>query len=122
MLENVVRNSCEALVKHYGKRDDVVSKGFLSVACYTIDSDVIITVGDNGPGIPQCRHCPERNCLNCTVFGVGKTTKTNGSGLGLFNVKTAALRIGGRVVMKSDAGSGMKTEIAIPRRIEGGAR
>lgn len=122
IFENVVRNSCEALVEHYGERDDVVSKGFLSVTCRVHPTSVTVIVSDNGPGIPHCRHCAEQNCLECSIFGVGKTTKVNGSGLGLTNVRTAAQRIGAQVVMKSEAGGGVETEITIPRGIDGVTR
>ncbi|MDA3947806.1 MAG: ATP-binding protein, partial [Spirochaeta sp.] len=99
-------------------RDDVVSKAFLSITCRATVSDFTVTVGDNGPGIPVCRHCAEKNCLDCAVFGVGKTTKVNGSGLGLINVRTAARRIGARVIMKSVPDAGVETEITVPRGID----
>jgi len=115
IIENVVRNSCEALVERYGASGNAISGAFLSIAGDADDDRIVIVVRDNGPGIPQCSGCARRNCMHCPFFEIGKTTKSGGTGIGLINVRNAARRVGGEISISSVAGEGVTTKIAIPR-------
>ncbi|MFP4151632.1 MAG: sensor histidine kinase [Alkalispirochaeta sp.] len=115
IVENVVRNSCEALVERYGSTDDAISGAFLSISATADTGTITVIIGDNGPGIPQCSRCSRRNCIHCSFFEIGKSTKPGGTGIGLINVRDAAARIGGDVIISSVAGEGVTTKIVIPR-------
>ncbi len=114
IMENVVRNSCEALVDHYGDDPQAISRATLLLQCTVSEHSVTVTVKDNGPGIPSCANCRSGNCLECSEFELGTTTKETGNGIGLITVKSAARRIGVSVCMKSEEGRGVTTEIAFP--------
>lgn len=114
IVENVVRNSCEALVDMYGSSEEAVSQAFVTVTCTVGDGVVTLMITDNGPGIPECFDCPHDNCLDCPVFRIGRTTKPGGTGLGLFNVRSAARRLGAEVAIASARGEGVTTTVTIP--------
>lgn len=65
-----------------------------------------ICVKDNGPGIPQ--HDLER------IWEPFFTTKAQGTGLGLANVKAAAERAGGFVTVESEPGAGAEFGFWLP--------
>lgn len=111
ILENIVRNGCEALVDHYGGDTGAISRAFLSVTLEDGETPSISVV-DNGPGIPLCERCPGKDCMTCGVFEVGKTTKTKGTGLGMVTVRNAAARIGATIRVQSSPGFGVHIDVA----------
>lgn len=115
ILENLVRNGCEALIEHYGEDESAFSRARLSINVLEED-EAILEIEDNGPGIPACQMCPLNDCLTCDLFEVGKTTKKHGTGLGLVNVQAAAYRIGADLQMVSEPGGGVLVRVAIPKK------
>jgi two-component system, sporulation sensor kinase E len=94
---NLIRNSCQAMG----------SNGELTLRTSCNDDNVIITIADNGPGIP-----PEQVSR---VFEPYYTTKKTGSGLGLLIVHRIIHDHGGEVEFKSREGIGTEVSIFLPR-------
>lgn len=75
---------------------------------------VIIDVDDDGPGVP-----PDRRA---DLFSALKTTKTTGTGLGLYSARACAAAVGGRVeVGESPLGGARFTAIFPPLQPPAGA-
>ena len=83
------------------------SNGELTLRTSCNDDNVIITIADNGPGIP-----PEQVSR---VFEPYYTTKKTGSGLGLLIVHRIIHDHGGEVEFKSREGIGTEVSIFLPR-------
>ena len=74
------------------------------------DSDhktVQLDIGDNGPGIPA-EMLPDR------LFDPFKTTKPNGTGIGLWQVRRLVESLGGSIVAENVEGSGAKFLMRLP--------
>lgn len=93
-IENLVSNSIKAKAKH------------ARISYKLSDNSLIITYADDGKGID-----PTVKDLS-SVFERGYTT-TDGSGLGLFQVKNAFSRIHGAVALEAPTGHGFKIVITI---------
>jgi two-component system, NtrC family, sensor kinase len=69
VLLNLLMNAADAI------QDAGITDGKITVACVTQEDGIIITVSDNGPGIPEA--------MFLRIFEPYVTTKKNGHGLGL---------------------------------------
>lgn len=114
ILENIIRNGCEALIEHYGDDEGAISQAFLSV---TLEDGMkpSISIVDNGPGIPMCDGCPHEDCMTCGIFEIGKTTKQGGTGLGMITIRNAAAKIGATIRVQSSPDSGVLVSVGVPR-------
>lgn len=118
ILENLIRNSCEALLR------SIESRGVAPYETPRIDlgiepvhdrSGVLVVIEDNGPGFPA----------GGTVDGEeyrldlrSPVRKSDGSiGLGLRNVALAAETIGARVVLRSARDRGVRAEVLLPASV-----
>jgi two-component system, NtrC family, nitrogen regulation sensor histidine kinase NtrY len=91
-LLNLVRNSLDALRDRGGS-------GRIAVSAYRdVDSRVVITVADDGPGVPQS--------LRQKVFVPFFTTKRQGSGVGLTLVRQIMALHGGMIGISETPGGG----------------
>ncbi len=70
------------------------------------DGELIITVEDNGPGLPEE--------VRSRLFEPFVTTKTRGTGLGLAIVKRLCTAMGGRVSVGSSEKGGVKAVVRLP--------
>jgi putative PEP-CTERM system histidine kinase len=70
------------------------------------ENDVLLTVQDNGPGIPEAQ-------LR-TIFHPLQTTKLDGLGIGLFQCRQTVERHGGSIRMQSMLGEGTLVTINLP--------
>lgn len=77
----------------------------ISVATETDDGQVVVTVTDNGPGIPDM----EREVLE----NGEESSLLHGSGIGLWAVNWLANRLGGRATV-SEAEMGARVEVRLP--------
>ncbi len=68
-----------------------------------------IIFSDDGPGIP-----PE---ILSKIFNPFFTTKKEGSGLGLFIVKTLVEKLGGQIEVESEIGKGTRFTISLPYKV-----
>ena len=104
LLHTLIRNAVENAVK-YGPPASMVT-----VSVYRQDSDAVVTVDDDGPGIPaaHAEHVFE------SFYRVPGTSEP-GSGLGLAIVAAIAKRLGGRAgLRRRDGGSGTRFEYRQP--------
>jgi C4-dicarboxylate-specific signal transduction histidine kinase len=98
-LGQIVLNLVFNAAQSYEKPDEASNVLCLGIANHGAD-DVVITVSDNGPGIPK-EHLAR-------IFEPFYTTKTRGMGLGLAICQTLATSLGGRLEVESEVGKGTK--------------
>ncbi len=100
VLVNLLQNAREALD----------GRGVIEITTrYGDDDSIIITIADNGPGIP-----PDKIDK---IFEAYFTTRAKGTGLGLAIVKHNSEMYGGTVTVKSEPGKGSCFTLEFPRRI-----
>jgi signal transduction histidine kinase len=100
VLVNLLQNAREALD----------GRGEIEITTrYGDDDSIIITIADNGPGIP-----PDKIDK---IFEAYFTTRAKGTGLGLAIVKHNSEMYGGTVTVKSEPGKGSRFILEFPRRI-----
>jgi signal transduction histidine kinase len=96
-LSNLIENAVEA----------AGASGTVRVTVETRGADAVVTIADDGPGIPEeiLAKLGERGA----TFG-----KQGGSGLGLYHAREAAKRWGGRLVVESEEGRGTEVRLELP--------
>jgi two-component system NtrC family sensor kinase len=92
---NLVFNAAQSFEKSDESRN-VLSLGITHAA----SNEVVITVSDNGPGIPREQLA--------RIFEPFYTTKSRGVGLGLAICQTLVLSLGGKLDVESEIGTGTK--------------
>ena len=97
VLLNLILNACQAM----GERG-----GTLSISAKPNGSHVVLKVEDTGPGIPA--HTLRK------VFEPFYTTKTTGTGLGLFVTQRIVQSHGGSIELESTEGKGTCFTICLP--------
>jgi len=98
VIINIVKNAIEAIGEN----------GFVNVFCQGSDSNILITIRDNGPGIPL------ENISK--IFDPFFTTKKSGVGLGLVISYQIIKEHGGEISVKSHPGKGTTFLIKLPLR------
>jgi signal transduction histidine kinase len=94
-FENILQNAIEAV------KDD----GMISVSTEPSNDQVVVTWKDNGAGIPDI--------VRRQLFQTHVTTKPEGTGLGLVNVKRIIDDFGGQVTIESEPGHGTTVRFAL---------
>lgn len=85
--------------------------GRIAVAVERVDGEDIVTVRDDGIGIPK----EERGSIFNRFFRASNVdAETEGTGLGLYIAKTIVERHGGRIWFTSDEGAGTTFYVALP--------
>ncbi|WP_041401646.1 ATP-binding protein [Salinispira pacifica] len=135
ILENLIRNSCEAIVDEQDRRQlfeiederaDIPESieemlqnqerlGKVRVEARPVEAAVLLAIEDNGPGFSMCRDCESSNCIDCMEFEIGKTTKDYGSGLGLVSVIEAVSAMKGAMRISAVKPQGARVEILLPQ-------
>lgn len=100
VLVNILQNAREAMEGH-GKIDATIR--------YDENDSIMITIADNGPGIP-----PDKMDK---IFQAYFTTRAKGTGLGLAIVKHNTEMYGGTVHVESELGNGTRFLLKFPARI-----
>ena len=91
-------------------RDALAGSGQLFLGARLVGEDtIVITVRDDGPGIPPDKH--EQ------IFEAYYTTKPRGTGLGLAVVKHNAELYGGHVKLESELGKGSQFTLSFPAKM-----
>ncbi len=98
MLTNVIRNAVQAIPSN--------KKGLVEVALAVSDNKALITIKDNGVGVPDS--------VGEKLFMPTFTTKSSGMGIGLAIVKRIVKSANGSIRYKSKVGSGTTFFIEFP--------
>lgn len=97
VLTNIINNAIESIV---------LEEGVVDVRLYAEDNNIVISISDNGVGIPQG--------VIGSLFQRGFTTKKTGSGLGLFYAKKTITEWGGSIGLSSTLAQGTTIYIKLP--------
>lgn len=117
ILENLVQNSCEALMdKAHREGNNVGIAGTVSVDALAGENCLTLVVEDDGPGIDGCFDCLDSDCLACHEFEIGKTSKDYGSGYGMVNVLNLTKELGAKIQIASRPAKGTRVQICLPYR------
>ncbi|QWD59267.1 sensor histidine kinase [Polynucleobacter sp. MWH-UH35A] len=104
VLLNLINNAIQALVTstHAVKR--------LTIEARHIEGGVLLTVADNGDGIPEAsqKH----------LFELLSSTKSSGMGLGLWLCSHIITRHGGSIAFEPNTGGGAKFIVKLPEVVE----
>ena len=84
-------------------------KGQLSVSLIRLSTQVIVTISDNGPGIPE----NERENVFRRFYRLDRSRSTSGNGLGLSMVNAVIALHNGTITLE-DNHPGLRTEIRLP--------
>ena len=96
VLSNLVKNAIEAQP----------NGGVILFRTHSNAASVYLEVRDEGPGIPED--------VRARVFEAGFSTKSRGSGVGLFLARAVVERHGGRIEIESATGLGTVVRVEIP--------
>lgn len=99
LFENLIYNALRAT-----PRD-----GSITVSAETADTTIHVTVEDTGCGIPE-HELP----LVFRRFYVGENNRENGTGLGLYIVRSIVTELGGTIYVDSSVGAGTKFVMDFP--------
>ncbi len=106
-LGQVLLNLLFNAVQAFETPDESANTVIIGIASSS-PADVVITVADNGPGIPR-EHLAR-------IFEPFFTTKPMGTGLGLAICQTLVTALGGSIDVDSDVGRGSKFRVCLPVR------
>jgi two-component system sensor histidine kinase AtoS len=100
--------ACQVLLGLVGNAAEATTEGgSIDLLCEEHADEVVFSVEDHGPGVPQ--EIRER------VFEPFFTTKAGSAGLGLAVAREVAEAQGGRVALENSAGSGARFALHLPR-------
>ena len=107
ILDEIVYNICENAIK-YNR-----SGGFVKVSVRNEGGESLITVADNGIGIPKA----DRERVFERFYRVDKShsKQIGGTGLGLSIVKHGVIYLNGRINLESEEGRGTVITVGFPR-------
>lgn len=101
MFTNLIKNAIQAIPEE--------RLGLINIKIKTLDKNVLISVSDNGTGIPAE--------MQNRMFQPNFTTKSSGMGLGLAMVKNIIVSIGGTIWYETQENEGTTFFIQIPLAI-----
>ena len=87
--------------------DATRGRGRIDVSLRRGDSEVVLEVNDDGPGVPAERRG--------TIFDAFYSSKAHGTGLGLLTVKVSAEEHGGLVAVDDSELGGARFRVSLPR-------
>ena len=93
--------------------------GTIAVVCAPRDDQVVITVSDSGPGVPEAKR--EAIFEPFVQLDRGLTSTVQGTGLGLSISRDLARRMGGDLWVDSASEGGARFTLLLPRG-SGGSR
>lgn len=94
---NMLLNACAASPE----------RGQVALAATAIDDEFILSVSDQGPGLPE-------TALAAVEAGAAGETIPIGKGLGLWTASRLAARLGGKLNLRSGQGGGAVIELSAP--------
>jgi signal transduction histidine kinase len=102
VISNIINNSVEA----------IEGTGKITVNISVADNDILLTITDNGKGIPETVLAK----LGEAGFSHGKTGTDSGNGLGIHHAKATVETFGGRFEVESTIGIGTVIKIYLPKQ------
>lgn len=105
MLQLVVRNLVHNAIKFTG------DKGLISIKAYTGNNECLISIKDNGMGIPEDK---QKDIFSLKIRSAQGTGKERGIGLGLFLCRQLIELQDGRIWFTSQPGKGSEFMLALP--------
>ena len=106
IIDNLVKNAAESMTDT--KRYDLfVRTGFA-------DGRVFLQVEDQGIGMGFCAACVGRACMKCREFAIGKSSKADGTGIGVIYIREIVKELNGALVFESSADAGTKATVFFP--------
>ena len=99
---NLIDNALDAMNMQI---ESVNKSKTLTFGVFTKSKNLLITVKDNGPGIPK-------NIMD-KIFEKGFSTKGEGRGVGLFHTKQLIESLGGNISVESVEGMGSKFTVSV---------
>ena len=106
IIDNLVKNAAESM--HNTKRFD------LYVRTGGVGERVFLQVEDQGTGMGFCASCGERDCMKCKEFAIGKSSKADGTGIGIVYVREIVKELGGELKFESMVDKGTKVTVYFP--------
>ena len=103
MLREMIVNLVDNAVRYSS------SGGSVTVRLAAVDGEAVLTVADDGPGIPV----DERDHVFERFYRIAGSTE-EGSGLGLAIVREVVENAGGRVTLRDGAAGGLVVEVRLP--------
>jgi len=111
VIDNIVTNAAEAM---FG-----TDRYHLAIETASEDGFVRLSVIDEGVGMVTCGRCNLGECLTCNRFDYGKTTKPNGTGVGMMYVRQIVSEMNGTMRIESTPGEGTSVHLLFPHhRVE----
>lgn len=106
LLTEIIFNLCDNAIKYN------VENGYVNICIEKDERNIVITVKDNGIGIPA----EHQSRVFERFYRVDKSRskETGGTGLGLSIVKHAAIFLNGKIELKSNLGEGTTVKVIIP--------
>lgn len=87
LWSNLIQNALDAMER----------SGQLTILAMATNGQAIVSIADNGPGIPEA--------IQDSIFKRGASTKAKGQGIGLALCKAAAQELGGHITFSSEPGN-----------------
>jgi signal transduction histidine kinase len=103
IVDNLVKNAAESMLSS--------DRYELWVRTFPRDEEVVLQVQDQGRGIPFCASCENQDCMNCKEFAIGKTSKTDGTGIGVMFVRQIVKEMGGSLTFVSKVDEGTTVSV-----------
>jgi len=118
VFENLLKNAYEALVEQKKNMDEQGNRDYnpaLNVKVEGHSEKSLVLFSDNGPGIKACleRNC-NGDCGHCHAFKIGRTTKEQGTGLGMVSVMRTLQKYNGTMKIRTSV-EGTNIEVTLPR-------
>ncbi len=79
IIDNLIKNAAESMMD--------TSRYDLYIRTGLTDGKVYLQIEDNGTGIDFCSGCKKADCMKCKEFTIGKSTKPDGTGIGIVYVR-----------------------------------
>ncbi|MEA2101847.1 MAG: ATP-binding protein, partial [Thermodesulfobacteriota bacterium] len=97
ILENLILNAAQASLEG----------GEVVISAFSREEDVVYCVADNGPGMDE-------DFISRRLYRPFQTTKENGTGLGLWQVKQLSSHLGGAIEVENYPGLGVTIRVVLP--------
>ena len=107
VLDTLIQNAWESMASSSDQTIEIETQH---------DGDfVAATIRDRGVGLPFCSPCDALDCLACPHFRLGRSTKPDGSGVGVVHMRELLREMGGRLKYDSSPSAGTSVRVWVPR-------